>query len=124
MNIIIMNSSDVSIYKQIEDQIKAQIIQGKLKSGELMPSIRNLAKELQISVITVKKAYDNLEQLKFLTTVGGKGTYVADQDQDFLREKKMNIVENKISDAITEAKELGLSFDEITEICRLIYNEN
>jgi len=123
MNIIIMNSSDVSIYKQIEDQIKAQIIQGKLKSGDLMPSIRNLAKELQISVITVKKAYDNLETQQFLTTVGGKGTFVGEQDQQLLPEKKMNIIENKISDAITEAKDLGLDFDEIIEICRLIFNE-
>ena len=123
MDIIVMNTSEIPIYKQIEEQIKAQIIQGGLNSGDLMPSIRNLAKELQISVITVKKAYDNLEEQQFLTTVGGKGTFVAPQDQQFLREKKLNIIENKISEAITEAKMLGLSFEEITEICRIIYNE-
>ena len=91
MKIIIANSSPDPIYEQISRQIKAQIISGELGEGEGLPSIRKLAKELQISVITTKRAYEELEKEGFIDTVSGKGCFVAIQNKEFLREKKMNI---------------------------------
>ena len=99
MRIIISNSSPDPIYEQITRQIKAQIISGVLAEGEALPSIRRLAMDLQISVITTKRAYDELEKEGFINTVGGKGTYVAVQNPGLLREKKMKLVEEKLAAA-------------------------
>ena len=123
MRIIISNSSSDPIYEQISKQIKSQIINNELKEGEPLPSIRKLAKELQISVITTKRAYEELEREGFIDTVAGKGSFVARQNRELLKEKKMQIVEEKLSEAIFEAKILGISLDELKEMLFILYNE-
>ena len=123
MKIIISNSSPDPIYEQIGRQIKAQIISGDLAEGESLPSIRRLAQDLQISVITTKRAYDELEREGFINKVGGKGTFVAVQNQELLREKKMKIVEDKLSEAVSEAKMLGIGLAQLKEMLLLLYKE-
>lgn len=123
MKIIISNSSPDPIYEQVSKQIKAQIISGELAEGDALPSIRKLAMELQISVITTKRAYEELEKEGFIDTVSGKGCFVAMQNKELLREKKMKTVEDLLSDAVFEAKKLGISFKEIKEMLELLYNE-
>jgi GntR family transcriptional regulator len=123
MKIVISNSSPDPIYEQIGRQIKAQIISGDLAEGESLPSIRRLARDLQISVITTKRAYDELEREGFINTVGGKGTFVAVQNQELLREKKMKIVEDKLSEAVSEAKMLGIGLAQLKDMLLLLYKE-
>jgi len=123
MRILISNSSPDPIYEQIARQIKGQIIAGELAEGEPLPSIRKLAHELQISVITTKRAYEELEKEGLIDTVGGKGTFVASQNQEFMREKRMKIVEGKLSGALSEARMLGVSFEELDEMLRLLWEE-
>jgi GntR family transcriptional regulator len=123
VKIIISNSSPDPIYEQIGRQIKAQIISGDLAEGESLPSIRRLAQDLQISVITTKRAYDELEREGFINTVGGKGTFVAVQNQELLREKKMKLVEEKLSGAVSEAKMLGIGLAQLKEMLLLLYKE-
>lgn len=121
MNIIISNSSGEPIYEQIIGQIKNDIFAGELKEGEALPSIRNLAKELSISVITTKRAYEELEKEGFIETVPGKGSFVAVQNKELLREKKMKLVEDKIIEAIEESKSLNLTLDNLKEILEVLY---
>jgi len=123
LKIIISNSSPDPIYEQVSKQIKAQIISGELAEGDALPSIRKLAMELQISVITTKRAYEDLQKEGFIDTVSGKGCFVAMQNKELLREKKMKTVEDLLSDAVSEAKKLGISFKEIKEMLELLYNE-
>ncbi len=120
MKIIISNASPDPIYEQIVRQVKAQIIGGELEEGAPLPSIRRLAQELQISVITTKRAYDELEREGFIDTVGGKGTFVAAQNPQFLREKKMKLVEEKLADAVAQARQLGIGPDELYQMLRLL----
>lgn len=124
MRIIISNSSPDPIYEQITRQIKAQIISGVLAEGEALPSIRRLALDLQISVITTKRAYDELEKEGFINTVGGKGTYVAVQNPELLREKRMKLVEEKLAAAVAEARLMGLGPGELAEMLGLLYGED
>jgi GntR family transcriptional regulator len=124
MNIIISNSSGEPIYEQITQQIKSAIMKGELSEGELLPSIRLLAKELQISVITTKRAYEELEKEGFIETVPGKGSYVSGQNKEILREVRLKELEDKIGEIITESKLLGLSFDALQEMLKLLYNED
>ena len=123
VHILISNSSPEPIYEQIARQIKAAIIAGALEEGAALPSIRALAHDLQISVITTKRAYDELEREGFLDSVGGKGTFVAAQNPAFLREKRMKLVEEKLSAAVAEARLLGVGVDELTEMLGLLYSE-
>lgn len=123
MKIIIANSSPDPIYEQIIRQIKSQIICGDLEEGAGLPSIRKLAQELNISVITTKRAYEDLEREGFIDTVAGKGSFVAAQNREFLREKRMKIVEDKLTEAIAEAKMLGLGADELKEMLEMLYDE-
>jgi len=123
MKIIISNASSEPIYQQIGKQIKAQIISGDLKEGEGLPSIRKLAKELQISVITTKRTYVELEKEGFIDVVAGKGTFVAIQNKELLKEKKMKSVEDLMSDTIMEAQKLGITFEELQEMLVLLYND-
>ncbi len=123
MRIIISNSSPDPIYEQITRQIKAQIIGGELGEGEPLPSIRKLAQELQISVITTKRAYEELEKEGFIDTVEGKGSFVAMQNKELLREKKMKIVEEKLSEAVEEARLLGIGLPELKEMLILLHKE-
>ena len=123
MRIVIANSSQDPIYQQISSQIKNQILSGDLAEGELLPSIRTLAKELHISVITTKRAYEELEQEGFIDTVSGKGSFVALQNLEFLREKKMKLVEDKLADAVKAAKLLGIGSKELTQMLNLLCEE-
>ena len=124
MNIIISNLSEQPIYEQITTQIKDLIIKGELREAEMLPSIRSLAKELQISVITTKRAYEELERDGYITTVPGKGSFVAAQNRELLKESRMRIVEEKLIEAVNAAKSIGLTFDEMFEMLKLFYEED
>ena len=123
MKIIINSSSMVPIYEQIMDQIKAQITAGDLKENDILPSVRTLAKEQKISALTVKKAYDNLEQEGFTVTVHGKGTYVAAANPERMREEQRRDVEADLEKAIQKGRGCGLSDDEIRELFELIMED-
>ena len=123
MKVIISNSSPDPIYEQITRQIKAQVLSGDLAEGDPLPSIRRLAQDLQISVITTKRAYDELEREGFLDTVGGKGTFVAVQNKELLREKKMRAVEEKLAGAVSEARLLGIGLPQLKDMLLLLYKE-
>lgn len=123
MRILIANSSPDPIYEQIVRQIKTQIIAGDLGEGEPLPSIRKLAQDLQISVITSKRAYDELEEEGFIDTVAGKGTFVAAQNAEFLREKRMKVVEEKLAAAVAEARLTGMRYEQLAEMLRLLCEE-
>ena len=124
MKIIISNASPEPIYAQIGRQLKAQIISGDLREGDGLPSIRKLAKELHISVITTKRTYEELEKEGFIDTVGGKGTFVAVQNKELMREMKMKSIEDMMGDTITEAQKLGVTFEELQEMLAILYNDN
>lgn len=123
MRVLISNSSSDPIYQQIVRQIKGHIISGELPEGEPLPSIRRLAHELQISVITTKRAYEELEREGLIDTVGGKGTFVASQNEEFLREKRMKLVEGKLAEAVGEARLMGMSQEELREMLELLWEE-
>ena len=123
MNIIIDDRSKLSLYEQIQSQIKAQILSGDIKPGEMLPSIRTLAKEIKVSIITTKRAYEELEKEGFLETVQGKGTFVSEKNQDRIKEITMYEIENKLEDIIRQAKAIGLTLDERIEIFKSIYEE-
>jgi len=123
MKIIISNSSQEPIYAQIVKQIKDLILQGKLTEAEPLPSIRNLARELQISVITTKRAYDELEKEGFIRTIPGKGTYVAAQNKELMREKRLKIIEEKLLEAVIAAKAINLTLSDLQEMLNLLYEE-
>lgn len=123
MQIIISNTKEEPIYLQIVNQIKEQIIKGELAESEPLPSIRSLAKELNISVITTKRAYEELEREGFIVTVPGKGSFVAPINHDMLREAKLRTVEEKLTEAVSQAKYAGLSLEELSEMLRIIYEE-
>lgn len=123
MKIIISSSSNEPIYEQISKQIKAQILKGELKEGDLLPSMRGLARDLQISVITTKRAYEELEREGFIETVQGKGSFVAGQNRELMKEKKLSIVEEKLSHIVEESKALGITFDEILDLLKILFEE-
>ena len=116
MKIIINSSSMVPIYEQIVDQVKAQIISGELKEDDNLPSVRTLSKELRISALTVKKAYDSLEQEGFTVTIHGKGTYVAAANKEMMMEEYRREVEEELTEVIRKAKRYGLSEEDIREM--------
>lgn len=123
MELIIRNTDNQPIYEQICQQIKAQIIAGQLTPGEPLPSIRGLAKDLKISVITTKRAYDELEADGFLYTVAGKGCFVAEKNLDLVREHQLKELEDHLSAAAELAKSCGLSREELTEMLRIFMEE-
>ena len=124
MHIILNHSSMVPIYEQLMEQIKSEIMNSSLKENDALPSVRTLAGELRISALTVKKAYDKLEEDGFVTTVHGKGTYVTASDQQLALEARTKAVEADFEKAIDRAKIIGLSKDEILEIVTLLLDEN
>ena len=123
MRILLSNASPDPIYQQITRQIRQQVLNGELTEGELLPSIRALARDLQISVITTKRAYDELEREGLVNTVGGKGTFVAAQNPELLRERKMQAVEEKLSEAVEQARLLGIDSEQLQEMLRLLCSE-
>ncbi len=121
MRILISNSSPDPIYEQIERQLRAQILAGELEEGAPLPSIRKLAHELQISVITTKRAYEELEREGLIDSVTGKGTFVAAQSPDLLREKRLKAVESKLAEAVDEARSLGVDREKVREMLELLW---
>lgn len=114
MNIQINNSSADPIYLQIKNQIKAQIISGSLKTGEKLPSIRFMAKELRVSMITVKRAFDELELDGFINSVQGKGNFVAHQNKELIREEYLKRIESKLQEAVELGRIAGISDEELS----------
>ena len=123
MDIIISNSSGVPIYEQIEEQIKHQIMTGELSAGEILPSMRVLAKELKISIITTKRAYEDLERDGFIESVMGKGTFVKAINSDIVRENLMFSIEELLEEAVDKAVIGNVSVDELGEMLKLLYEE-
>ncbi|MBQ8559344.1 MAG: GntR family transcriptional regulator [Tyzzerella sp.] len=123
MHIIINNSSMQPIYEQIVNQIKAAIMKGDLKEEQILPSVRSLAKDLRISALTVKKAYDTLEEQGFIVTVHGKGSYVSCANQELMLEEKRKEVENDMEMAIRKGRSCGMNNKELTELFKLMLEE-
>ena len=113
----------VPIYEQLMEQIKSDIIQSELKEGEALPSVRTLAGELRISALTVKKAYDKLEEEGFVTTVHGKGTYVSASDKQLALEARQKVIEDDFDKVINRALSMGMKKEEISEVVKLILDE-
>ena len=123
MEIIIRNTANQPIYEQIYSQLKAQILAGVLAPGEALPSIRALAKDLKISVITTKRAYDELEAEGFLYTVAGKGCFVAEKNLDLIREQQLKELEAHLTSAAALAKSCGLTVEELIDMLRVLLEE-
>lgn len=121
MNIIISNSSGRPIYEQITSQIKNMIITGILQPGTPLPSMRILAKELHISVITTKRAYNDLEQEGFIETVTGKGSFVAKRDAALIRESSLRMAEESLARAVEIAQENSITLEELQEMLEVLY---
>ena len=121
MDIILSNSSGKPIYEQITDQVKAQILSGALAAGDALPSMRLLAKELRISVITTKRAYEELERDGFLENVPGKGCFVAPQNRELLREAQLRRAEEFLAQAVEEARKGGITLEELDEMLAILY---
>lgn len=120
MNIIVNNTSMQPIYEQIEEQIKGLIMQGQMEQGEMLPSVRSLSKDLRISALTVKKAYDTLEQEGFIVTVHGKGSFVAGVNQNLLLEEQKKEVERDLDAAIRKGKSCGMDEEELRQLFDLL----
>ena len=123
MNIIISNNSSVPIYEQIKNAIKDAIISNELKEEEMLPSVRNLANDLKISFLTVKKAYDELEAEGFIKTVQGKGSFVAPKNLEIIKEEKLKEVQDQIEKIYNISKIANISEDEIKELFNIIFEE-
>lgn len=123
MKLILNNSSMQPIYEQILSQIKSQIMNGQLKENEMLPSVRGLAKEIKVSALTVKKAYDALEEEGFIVTVHGKGSYVACASQDLMLEEKKKEVETELEQAIRKGKSCGMSEADLKELFQIILED-
>ena len=123
MDIILSNASGKPIYEQITDQVKEQIMSGALTAGDALPSMRLLARELRISVITTKRAYEELERDGFLENVPGKGCFVAAQNKELLRENQLRRVEEKLLEAIDEGRKGALSLEQLQEMLANLYQE-
>ncbi|RKJ48804.1 GntR family transcriptional regulator [bacterium 1XD42-54] len=121
MNIIISNSSRQPIYDQITSQMKSKILAGEMKEGDALPSMRFLAKELRISVITTKRAYEELERDGFIATVPGKGSFVARKNLDFVREEQLRRIEEHMQEIVELSVGCSLSLKELQDMLELIY---
>ena len=122
MHIIISNQSGKPIYEQITEQIKALIISGELGEGDALPSMRLLAKELRISVITTKRAYEELEREGFVSSIPGKGSFVAGKNTEFLKEEQLRKVEEHLQEAVKAAQLCGMEKEELVETLRLLWD--
>ncbi|BCJ96684.1 GntR family transcriptional regulator [Anaerocolumna cellulosilytica] len=123
MDIIISNSSGKPIYEQITMQIKNYILSGELTPGDALPSMRLLAKELRISVITTKRAYEDLERDGFITTVVGKGSFISETNTDLVKEQQYRITEEHLQKAVDSAKTSGITMQELKDMLEVIYRE-
>lgn len=124
MIIKLSNNSDQPIYEQITDQLKQAILAGVLVTGDALPSIRALAKELKISVMTTKRAYADLERDGFIETIAGKGSYVSERNQDFLREELIRQIEVHLTKAVSIARLASIDKNELHELLDLLLEES
>ena len=120
LNIVVSNTSGVPIYEQIAKAIKNEILSGDLKENSALPSIRSLASELRVSVITTKRAYEELERDGFIYTLPGKGSYVAEQNKELLMEEKLREIEEKLGEAIDIANSIGLNFNDLVGMLKTL----
>lgn len=123
MDIIISNSNSLPLYEQVKEQIKNKIISNELKAVEILPSIRSLAKDLRISVITTKNAYEELEREGYVETIQGKGTYVANKNTELIKEEQLQKIENLIETVVSIARISDISKKEIQEMLDILYEE-
>ena len=123
MNIILSNSSGIPIFEQIENAIKEAIFSNELKEEDMLPSVRNLANDLKISFLTVKRAYDELEKAGYIKTVQGKGSFVAPKNLDLIKEEKLKEIQDYIEKVYNISKIANISEDEVKEIFRMIFEE-
>ena len=123
MKILISNTSNLAIYEQIVHQIKDAVIAGGITEGEMLPSIRSLAKDLQISVITTKRAYEELEKEGLIYSVAGKGFYVAEQNTNMLKEKKVQMLEEELGRLAAEWKKAGLAKKDMIDYIQVLFEE-
>ena len=123
MNVILSNSSGIPIFEQIEKAIKEAIFSNELKEEEMLPSVRNLANELKISFLTVKRAYDELEQAGFIKTVQGKGSFVAPKNLELIKEEKLKEIQDHIEKIYKISKIADISEDEVKELFKMIFEE-
>lgn len=124
MRIIISNNSKEPIYEQIYEQIKRHILTNELKPGEALPSMRQLAKDLDISVITTKRAYEELEKKGFIFSIVGKGSFVSEQSNELILERKMKVIEEQLMAAIQNSKEIGVGLAQLKELLTILYKED
>ena len=123
VNIIISNSSDIPIFKQISTSIKTSIYNGELEEGEALPSVRILANDLKISFLTVKRAYDELEAEGLIKTIPGKGSFIAPKNLELMKEEKLKEIQNHIEEIYKIAKISNITEDEIIELFKMIFEE-
>lgn len=124
MTLMISNSSESPIYEQITEQLKTKMITGELKPGETLPSIRGLAKDLKISVITTKRAYEELERLGYIETVPGKGSFVSGKNKELLKEELLKTIESNFINSIEIAKKIKLTKEELLDLFTYLYEED
>lgn len=124
MKVIISNNSDISLYQQIKDQIKDAIFKEELKAGDPLPSIRSFATDVKVSVLTIRRVYEELEQEGFVTSQVGIGTFVATGNLEILRDSKRRYVEDKMQDMIKAAKALNISKEELNAMMDILYEED
>lgn len=120
---MISNTSGIPLYEQITQQTKNQILSGNLKEGELLPSIRQLAKDLSVSIITTKRAYEELEAQGFIITIGGKGSFVSPQNPELLRDMHLQEIEQYMERAVRSAKNIDVSLAQLQEILAIIFDD-
>ncbi|MCM3756440.1 GntR family transcriptional regulator [Sporosarcina aquimarina] len=123
MQIILSNQSKEPLYEQIMNQVISAVLSGEMEEGSALPSIRQLAKDLHISVITTKRAYEELEKVGFIYSIVGKGSFVAEQNMEVIREKKLKAIEEQLGNVIRNSKEIGISYDELQDILKILYEE-
>ena len=123
MEIIISNSSNKPIYEQVSSQIKNKIMNGTLEAGEMLPSMRALAKDLHISVITVQRAYEDLTRDGFIETVSGKGSFVASQNKEFIQEEQLRKAEELLQQVADIGRSHGISYEQMANILKILYEE-
>ena len=123
MKILISNTSDAPLYQQIKEQLTDAILKGVLAEGDLLPSIRAFANDLRVSVLTIRRVYDDLEKEGFVKSQVGIGTFVSTGNTEFLRESRRRLVEQKLADAIRAAKSLGISWQELQDMMKILFEE-
>ncbi len=124
LKINLMPQGTLAIYEQIVNQLKSAIVSGDLKAGEALPSIRNLAADLAVSVITTKRAYEELEKEGLIRSVAGKGFYVCEYNTDYLMEKQLMMIEKRLGEIICEVKQAGISKEDFLEMAETLFDTN